>query len=138
MTKMKRLIVSRHPAAVEFVRAECAEFADAAVVAAATPDDVRGAVVAGNLPLHLAALAAQIVAVEFDGEPPRGAEYGLPEMRAAGARLARYTVAAVDPPAVEIGFDDGRKPRVEPPIDQGREAKIEKARSDHGIVTPNP
>lgn len=91
---MKTIIVSRHPAAVEFIRREAPEFADALVLAQATADDVRGATVAGNLPLHLAALAAEVWAVEFEGGPPRGAEYGVAEMDAAGARLTRYVVAS--------------------------------------------
>lgn len=96
---MKYVIVSRHSAAVEFIRAECPEFAGAPVVASATTEDVAGAIVAGNLPLNLAAKAAQVFAVEFDGVPPRGTEYGLTEMRAAGARISRYTVAAIPTPA---------------------------------------
>lgn len=92
---MDRVIVSRHPAAIEFIRGESPEFADAPVIASATADDVRGKTVAGNLPLHLAALAAEVVAVEFSGPPPRGAEYTLIEMRAAGARLVSYVVRQV-------------------------------------------
>lgn len=103
---MKRIIVSRHPAAIKFIRAEAPEFADALVVEQATVADVTGAIVAGNLPFYLAALAAQVVAVEFAGTPPRGAEYGVEEMRAAGARLRRYTVAAVAEPQCEIKFSD--------------------------------
>lgn len=93
---MKNLIVSRHPATVAYLRDVLGpEWADAPVVASATPEDVRGAVVAGNLPLHLAALAAEVIAVEFSGEPPRGQEYGRAEMEAAGVRLTRYRVSAL-------------------------------------------
>lgn len=92
---MEYVIVSRHPAAIEFIRAEGGpKWADAPVLASATPADVSGKVVAGNLPLALAALTVEVVAVEFSGAPPRGTEYGLAEMRAAGARLARYSVCA--------------------------------------------
>ncbi len=90
----RRVIVSRHPAAIEFLRAECPEFAEAPVLESASAEEIRGAVVGGNVPLHLAAVAAQVVAVEFEGPAPRGAEYGLAEMRAAGARIARYRVTA--------------------------------------------
>lgn len=62
------------------------------VMAEVTPDDVRGKHVVGNLPLHLAALAASVTAVEFAGPPPRGREYGAEEMEAAGARLVKYHV----------------------------------------------
>ena len=92
------LIVSRHPAAIEFIRAEAPDFADAPILAVATAEEVRGLVVAGNLPLHLAALAAAVVAVEFRGDAPRGTEYGLAEMRAAGASLTRYRVSVVAEP----------------------------------------
>ena len=94
------VIVSRHEAAIEFIRANAPEFRFARVVTGnATPADVRGKIVAGNLPLHLAALCHTVVAVEFDGAPPRGAEYGVAEMVAAGARLTAYRVAPVpDPP----------------------------------------
>lgn len=110
---MQKIIVSRHPAAVEFIHRELPEFADAPVIEAATPDDVRGAEVAGNLPLHLAALCRVVHAVEFSGAPPRGAEYTLADMIAAGAHIASYVVAALPPlPAGRtITFDDRRRPR---------------------------
>ena len=103
---MEYLIVSRHTAAIDFICSADRRFADAPSLTAATPDDVRGKVVAGNLPLHLAALAAEIVAVEFSGNPPRGTEYGLPEMLAAGARLANYHVTVVEPPAEITEWSD--------------------------------
>jgi len=90
-----RIIVSQHPAAVEFVRRELPEFSGAPVLTTATPDDVRGRVVAGNLPLHLAALAAEVIGIQFAGPPPRGREYGIQDMYAAGAYLARYRVEAL-------------------------------------------
>jgi len=89
------LIVTQCPAAVAFIRRELPDFREAFVLAQAGPEDVRGKVVAGNLPLHLAALTAQVWAVEFAGAPPRGREYGLAEMDAAGARLRAYRVEAL-------------------------------------------
>lgn len=91
---MKKLIVTRHPATVEFIRLASAEWADAPVMACVTADDVRGKVVCGNLPLHLASLANFVIAVEFDGDAPRGAEYTLDDMITAGARLRAYSVSA--------------------------------------------
>ena len=137
---MERIIVSRHPAAIEFIARElglwdsptthrhcgpppasglrwlnpgqgvvtddalrsglCSGWAicrgeDAAVLpipvlASAAANDVRGKIVYGNLPLHLATIAAQVVAIEFAGNPPRGAEYTLSDMAAAGARLVGF------------------------------------------------
>jgi hypothetical protein len=100
------VIVSRHQAAIEFVQLWmstmpewCARLEKAGagvesipVIATATADDVRGKVVIGNLPLHLAELAASVVAIEFAGQPPRGQEYDLAAMEAAGARLREYIV----------------------------------------------
>ena len=88
---MERVIVSRHSAAIEFIKREAPGFIDARIVATATAADVAGRIVAGNLPLHLAALASEVVVIEFD-TPPRGGEYDLAEMDAAGARLESYRV----------------------------------------------
>lgn len=65
------------------------------VMADVTPDDVHARVVWGNLPLHLAKEAKEVVAIEFAGAPPRGAEYSANDMEKAGARLARYRVTAL-------------------------------------------
>lgn len=91
---MKAIIVTRHPAAVEFILATAGLPDETPVLESATADDVRGCMVYGNLPLHLAALAYRVVAIEFDGPPPRGQEYSLADMQAAGARLAAYDVRA--------------------------------------------
>ncbi len=58
----------------------------------ATSADVEGKTVYGNIPLHLAAMANEVVALEFDGPPPRGAEYALEDMVVAGAKLNSYVV----------------------------------------------
>lgn len=88
---VERLIVSRHQAAVEFIK-QHPGWADAFAKADVNSGDVRGKIVAGNLPLHLAALCREVWALEFSGKPPRGSEYSLDDMRAAGARLVPYTV----------------------------------------------
>jgi len=88
------VIVSRHPAAVQFVREELGLGEDVPVLATADAANVRDKVVAGNIPLHLACLCRYVVAVEFD-TPPRGAEYTLEDMRRAGAHLKRYRVTRI-------------------------------------------
>ena len=114
------IVVTRHPAAAKFVAAELGgQVADRTlsldtgdhpyqvitfddgrhdipVESAVDAQDVRDKNVIGNLPLHLAALARQVIAIEFDGSPPRGQEYGLAEMTTAGARLVGYYVTDVD------------------------------------------
>ena len=93
------VIVSRHPAAIEFVRRHLAargiDAAKVPVIAQAGPDDVRGMDVYGNVPMHLAALARCVWCIEFN-VPPRGAEYTISDMEAAGARLRAYTVRPVE------------------------------------------
>lgn len=91
---METIIVSRHPAAVEFIRQQLG-IEDAPVMASVTEDDVRGKIVIGNLPMHLAAIASwtgEYWALEFDGAAPRGAEYTIDDMLVAGAKLVRYRV----------------------------------------------
>jgi len=153
-----RIIVSRHPAAVEFVARAISRGVEEVwrinpnwpgevvrvmhdgnavirldgipVRSEVGPDDVRDRIVYGNLPLHLACLAAEVHAIEFGGrhrfgtgvfgdgicldcaayidatasdspcesnaKPPRGAEYTLADMVAAGARLVCYRVEKVE------------------------------------------
>lgn len=103
---MSTIIVSRHAGGIAFIRAERPEFAEAPVLdGAITADDVRGMHVVGNLPLHLAALAASYTRVEFDGPPP-GREYDLTaeQMRDAGARLVTYIVRTCHPAATEVAI----------------------------------
>jgi hypothetical protein len=83
------LIVSRHPATVAWL---LARYPGTPVRAEASADDVRRRVVAGNLPLHLAAEAHSVLAVEFAGEAPRGREYTAEDMTAAGAVVRQYCV----------------------------------------------
>ena len=92
---MDRIIVSRHPAAIEFIRRAANLDMDVIVIASATVDDVRGKDVYGNIPMNLATHAAGVWAVEFDGAPPRGAEYDMAAMVAAGAKLVHYGVLRI-------------------------------------------
>lgn len=89
------LIVSRHPATIEFLRAERPHLADVPVIESATADDVRGKIVYGNLPLHLASKAHTVCAVEFYNHAPRGLEYTLEDMITAGAHITQYRVSAI-------------------------------------------
>ena len=100
----RAIVVTRHAGAIEWLAAHLGGTYDAAaseIVTAAgrVPvrpavgvEDVRGRVVLGNLPLHLAQYAAEVWAIEFSGAAPRGAEYTAADMEAAGARLAWYVV----------------------------------------------
>lgn len=90
---MDTIIVTRHSGTVAWLAARGIV---GQVVAHATPADVAGRRAVGVLPLHLAALAAQVVVVELPGIKPeqRGADLTPEEMDAAGATLTAYTVRA--------------------------------------------
>lgn len=88
------VIVSRHAGAVEWLRRQGIE---GAVIEQATAEDVRGRIVVGNLPLHLAAEAHQIGSIDLPGvtREQRGRDLTPEEMQAAGAVIRWYIVAAV-------------------------------------------
>ena len=94
-------IISRHPAAIEFLCRELAIGADEKVCVLSgivkagdfPPDEP----IYGNVPLSLAHYACEVVAIEFRGAPPRGVEYSLADMDAAGAYLVRYQVVWLGP-----------------------------------------
>ena len=86
------IIVSRHKAAVQFIRDHDPRFEHSRVIENATEDDIYGNIVAGNLPMKLARLCKYVVAVEFRNNPPRGQEYTTADMEAAGGYLQAYTV----------------------------------------------
>lgn len=89
---MDYVIVSRHPAAIEWIRQKRPDLVAAPVFANVSISDVAGKIVVGNVPLHLAAVADRVLALEFSGVPPRGQEYSVADMDAAGARLVPYRV----------------------------------------------
>ena len=98
---MKTIIVSRHLATIQFIRIADPRFAEAPVLASANVDDVRGNIVAGNLPLSLAAETAQYYAVEMPllprGDARRGQELTAEDMTAGGATLVQYRISRVAP-----------------------------------------
>ncbi len=97
------VIVTRHPASVGFIRQVMPFMREAPVLSGNVgEDDVRGKIVAGNLPLWLACLTLEYWAVEFSGAPPRGAEYDAKEMLDAGARIRRYIVTWTGEEAVPL------------------------------------
>jgi CRISPR-associated protein Csx16 len=86
------VIVSRHAGAIEWLRQRGIQ---GEVIAQVTsPEQVRGRVVVGALPLHLAAEAAEVVAIDMPrlSAEQRGRDLSPAEMDAAGAALSRYVV----------------------------------------------
>lgn len=105
MTLDKNIIVSRHVGTIEWLRAEYPHLAAAPILASADVADVAGQHIWGNVPLHLAAASRTVYAVEFSGQAPRGAEYTVDDMRAAGAHVRRYTVYVTDDLAAVVAAD---------------------------------
>ena len=95
------VIVSRHKATVRYLIEAGIAPADAHVIEHATPDDVRGKHVVGNVPLDLAALADRITTVPLP-RPRRDAagrmeELNLAAIRAGAGEPKTYIVRVVDP-----------------------------------------
>ena len=88
---MTKLIITRHTGAVEWLRRRGIE---GEVITHATPDQVRGRICYGVLPLNLAALAAEIWAIDMPDleAADRGRDLSPEEMEEAGAELVCYVV----------------------------------------------
>ena len=88
---MTKLIITRHAGAVEWLRRRGIE---GEVIAHATPDQVRGRICYGVLPLNLAALASEVWAIDMPDleAADRGRDLTPKEMDAAGAELFCYVV----------------------------------------------
>ena len=88
----KNLIITRHPAAVEFLES----FGITGDVHLhATDDLVRGRRVYGVLPMNLACLTDEYYAIEMDmAADMRGKELTLGDMERMNARVVRYKVSS--------------------------------------------
>jgi CRISPR-associated protein Csx16 len=91
---METIIISRHAGAIEWLAQR--GITGPVITGNATPDDVRGKVVVGALPLHLAALAVKIGSIDMPGlrADQRGKDLTPAEMDAAGACIRWYVVTA--------------------------------------------
>lgn len=94
---MEIVIVTRHAGAVEWLRRRGIR---GRVIPHATAEDVKGRVVIGALPLHLAAEAAVVGAIDLPALRPdqRGADLSAEEMDAAGAAISWYEIRRVSAP----------------------------------------
>lgn len=90
------VIVTRHPALIDFLREEGIISAEAEVIAHASPEAVQGKEVIGVLPMRLAALTKRFTEVSMTLRPDqRGRELTLEEIRAANPVLTTYEVRKV-------------------------------------------
>lgn len=90
------VIVTRHPALLQYLVNKGYANPDTPVITHATPSDVKGKHVLGVLPLSLAALAASVTEVPLALTPDmRGRELSLEELEAVAEELVTYNVARV-------------------------------------------
>ena len=93
---MKKVVVTRHPALVEYLLHIGMIDSRAEVVTHASPDVVRGKHVVGILPLDLAALTASITTVPLDLPVDlRGVELTLEQVKAHAGTPKTYVVKEV-------------------------------------------
>lgn len=87
------VIVTRHPALVAHLREIGLATPATPVLTHAAPEQIQGRRVIGVLPLHLAALAAEIVVVPLAVPPElRGVELTLDQVRDLAGEPETYTV----------------------------------------------
>ena len=77
-----QVVVTRHPALVEYLREEGVIDETTEIIEHASPDDVRGRHVIGVLPHHLSAEAASVTEVPLNLPPElRGQELTVEQVR---------------------------------------------------------
>lgn len=93
MKQIQRVIVTRHPALVAYLKEIGLMKEGDKVITHATPDDVRDKMVIGVLPLSLAAIAFEVIEVPLNLPPEaRGKELSIEEVRQYAGKPARYMV----------------------------------------------
>ena len=97
------IVVTRHPALVEYLIQQGLVQKDVEVVSHAKPEEVAGKDVIGVLPLRLAVLARTVTEVPMDIPPEmRGKELTLAQVEKFAGPAVRYAVA-------HCGFPKPRK-----------------------------
>lgn len=92
--KVRQVVVTRHPALVEYLVEIGLTEPGSPVITHADADDVKGKHVIGVLPLRLAVEAASVTEVEMHLRPDqRGRELSLDEVRAAAGGVTTYVVS---------------------------------------------
>lgn len=88
-----QVVVTRHPALLEYLREQGLCDSAAVVIEHASPDDVRGRHVIGVLPHHLSAEAASVTEVPLNLPPElRGQELTVEQVRQYAGEPCTYVV----------------------------------------------
>jgi hypothetical protein len=95
------IIVTRHPALVDYLRERGIVAGDVPVLPHVTEDDVRGRHVIGVLPLHLASVAEMVTEVPLALAPEdRGRELDLARLREVAGAPRTYVVREIEWPRI--------------------------------------
>ena len=90
---MEKIIVTRHPALVEYLKEMEIIDGNERMITHATEEDIRGKDVIGVLPLSLASVANRVTEVTLNLTPEmRGRELSLDEIRSVAGDITTYTV----------------------------------------------
>jgi len=90
---MKTIIVTRHKGALKWLQKYHPEFKDCKVNDHVSPEDLKGNIVVGVLPVHLASMCVEYWHMEMDvPREYRGKELSLEDMERFGCHITRYNV----------------------------------------------
>ena len=90
---MKTIVVTRHPALVEYLREKGIVHGKIEVLTHATKEDVRGNIIIGVLPLHLAVEALAVIEIPLTlTEEMRGRELDLETLKRIAGNPRFYSV----------------------------------------------
>jgi len=94
---MNKIVVTRHPALVDYLIEEGVISKDTPVISHASAEDVQGKDVIGVLPLSLASLANTVTEVWLNiPAEKRGKELSLEEVKAYAKGVETYKVSVVN------------------------------------------
>ncbi len=115
MKPLENIIVTRHAGALRWLTAK--GIVGEAITHISSPEQVRGKRVVGGVPLHLAAEAAEVLAIVMPELPPelRGKELTAEQMEQFGARLLRCAVLPIEEGVYPLRDRDGEGQRSEDP-----------------------
>lgn len=94
---MNAIIVTRHPALVQYLHETGIASPEATVISHATEEDIRGKDVIGVLPLRLAAIARTVTEIPLALEPEdRGKGLDIDRIREIAGEPVTYVIAPIE------------------------------------------